>query len=617
MKDYIFCDIECYHNYLLIMFYNSKETNYKIELHNNALLQGNNQTLLEILKTNTIVTFNGINYDKLILDAYLYYSNKIEDVNKKLKVISDSIITSKLNWWEVYAKFNFEKLKWDHIDVVNLSLNKAKLKILGGRLHTKKLQDLPLAPSATIYKEQLELMRLYCLNDLKLTREVFETLYPQIKLRETLTDKYNVDLRSKSDSQIAEVIIKNAIEEETDEQLERPENLEGTTYNYRRPEYIKFNSKLFNNILKQYQNNTFVVNEKGHLDFNFDITQEDVNKKGVLPTEKPKFKFTFNNLDYTIGLGGLHSVNKKVNYKAGNDKILIDFDVTSYYPSIILANGYYPDTIGMGFLEVYKNLVETRKRAKLEGDKITDKTFKIVVNGTFGKLASKYSYLYAPDLMLQVTVTGQLSLLMLIEMFEEGGISVVSANTDGVTIFTKKENKELAYSIAKTWQTITSYNLEDTIYNSLYYRDVNSYIGFGESGITTKGFFKIHDGDLSSLSTNPSNTICKLAVIEYLKNNTHPMETIKSCIAISKFTTLRTVKGGATKDGVDLGGVIRWYYSTDAKDAIHYKSNNNKVPATDGAKVVLDYPSVLPNDIDYDKYFEICKDMLIAIGIKT
>ena len=33
---------------------------------------------------------------------------------------------------------------------------------------------------------------------------------------------------------------------------------------------------------------------------------------------------------------------------------------------------------------------------------------KIVVNGSFGKFGSRYSILYSPDLMLQVTITGQL-----------------------------------------------------------------------------------------------------------------------------------------------------------------------------------------------------------------
>lgn len=59
-------------------------------------------------------------------------------------------------------------------------------------------------------------------------------------------------------------------------------------------------------------------------------------------------------------------------------------------------------------------------------------TFKIVLNGTFGKLGSKYSFLYSPNLMIQVTITGQLALLMLIEALEAAGISVVSANTDGI-----------------------------------------------------------------------------------------------------------------------------------------------------------------------------------------
>jgi len=59
--------------------------------------------------------------------------------------------------------------------------------------------------------------------------------------------------------------------------------------------------------------------------------------------------------------------------------------------------------------------------------KKTANTLKTLLNGSFGKLGSRYSIFYAPTEMLQVTITGQLALLMLIEMMELCGIPVVSA----------------------------------------------------------------------------------------------------------------------------------------------------------------------------------------------
>jgi hypothetical protein len=39
------------------------------------------------------------------------------------------------------------------------------LKLYGGRLHSKKLQDLPIDPHATLTKDQTEILRKYCVND--------------------------------------------------------------------------------------------------------------------------------------------------------------------------------------------------------------------------------------------------------------------------------------------------------------------------------------------------------------------------------------------------------------------------------------------------------------------
>ena len=96
------------------------------------------------------------------------------------------------------------------------------------------------------------------------------------------------------------------------------------------------------------------------------------------------------------------------------------------YPSIILNLGLYPKHLGTAFLEVYRSLVERRLAAKKEKRTVEANTLKIVINGSFGKLGSKWSTLYSPDLMLQVTLTGQLSLLMLIERLTLAGVPVRS-----------------------------------------------------------------------------------------------------------------------------------------------------------------------------------------------
>jgi DNA polymerase elongation subunit (family B) len=137
---------------------------------------------------------------------------------------------------------------------------------------------------------------------------------------------------------------------------------------------------------------------------------------------------------YRMGIGGLHSSEQKAIHYATDDTILVDRDVASYYPAIILNTGMYPEQMGPNFLTVYRDIVRQRLDAKKRGDKVAADSLKITINGTFGKLGSPWSTLYAPNLLIQVTVTGQLALLMLIERLELRGIPVVSANTDGLVI---------------------------------------------------------------------------------------------------------------------------------------------------------------------------------------
>ena len=68
--------------------------------------------------------------------------------------------------------------------------------------------------------------------------------------------------------------------------------------------------------------------------------------------------------------------------------------------------------------------------------------------------------------------------------------------------------------------------------------------------------------------------------------------------------TLRTVQGGAIKDGIRFVKQLDWYHSTATMTAIHYAKNNNKVPKSDGAKPVMNYPDKLPPDIDYQFTFK-------------
>ena len=297
---------------------------------------------------------------------------------------------------------------------------------------------------------------------------------------------------------------------------------------------------------------------------------------------------------------------------AGTDYILVDRDVTSYYPNIILNQRLYPKHIGTEFLTAYKSIVEKRVHAKRTGDKVTDASLKIVINSSFGKFGNRWSALYSPDLLIQTTVTGQLALLMLIEALEDAGIQVVSANTDGIVIYCHKRNQAALFSIIAAWEETTGFNTEETAYTALYSRDINNYVAFKPSG-TYKAKGAYADAELSK---TPTAQICVQAVVDHLQLDVPIETTIRSCQDTRMFVSVRSVTGGAVKGNVYLGKAVRWYYAKGETGSINYKKNGNKVAMTDGAKPLMLLPNEPPEDIDHQWYIAKAHSILADLGVK-
>lgn len=626
-KKLLTMDIECFVNYFLIMF--RRVSNGDIlyfEKFNGSNL--NRQNVLHIINKYTIITFNGNKYDKVVLEAACQGFT-----NGSLKAITNAIIQDNLQPWQARKQFGIGALQFDHIDLIEVAPLKASLKIYAGRIHAPHLQDLPFKPSATIQECELPVIRKYCGKDLLDTELLFKQLEPEIELRSKMSKEHGVDLRSKSDAQIAEVVIKKAMDTSYGFIPKRPKIAVGTEYFYKPPSSLNFRTEVLKDVLRQYTERPFIVNKSGHVEFNFERTENDRIKsgknKGTFPEFKRKLQFVIGNTKYTVGMGGLHSCEKSIRH-TNEIGILREYDAAAFYPRIILNNRLYPKHIGEPFLDIYNRLVEMRlkskalqKAAKKSGDKkaeafhkVINESLKITINGSFGKLGSKWSCLYAPDLMLQVTVTGQLTLLMLIERLELAGISMVSANTDGIVAKMTKDQESTAEAIVDDWEFETDYEMERTDYLSLNSRDVNCYIAVKKDSIKGKGAYSNQRDHYYKLRSNPGNDICTEAVKTFLQDGTTVEQTIKACTDITKFITLRTVNGGAVKEGKLIGKAIRWYYGAYELDAIYYKTNGNKVPKSDNAVPIMDLPNKFPDDVDINWYVTEARRILKDIGWK-
>jgi len=583
----LFMDIECYCDYFLVMFMDVDGRTKSFELYEGHPLDVDG---MAVYLQSEIVTFNGIHYDQPMLSLAMSGAS-----NARLKKASDAIITQDLKPWDFYQQYACEPVDFDHIDLIEVAPGMVGLKLYGGRMHCPKLQDLPIEPSASIAPSDRPALRLYCRNDLRVTQALYNELRGQIDLRRVMSEQLDADLRSKSDAQIAESVLRKAyIDAHGRAPRRRP--ITYTSFKYVAPEYIGFATPQLKELLTMLTSVDMVIKDTGHVQMPDEITASEIIIHGRT---------------YNIGLGGIHSNESEVSHCASDTVLLRDIDVVSYYPSLMLNMGMYPPALGELFLETYANIKKERVEAKRSGDKVKDAVLKITLNGCFGKTSNQYSILYNPSMMIHTTLTGQLSLLMLIEALEHYGIPVVSANTDGVVTKFHPDQEPLLKKIVGAWERRTGLETEETNYKSIHSRDVNSYVAVKTDGkVKTKGAFAS-----GGLAKNPQNEICAEAVVAFLSKGIKPEDTIRACTDIRKFLTLRTVTGGAVKEGYTLGKAIRWYYGDGETGAILYKKNGNLVPRSEGAIPLMDLPDTFPANVDFGWYIRECNDLLMDLGV--
>lgn len=593
-------DVECYVNFFQVAF-KSLDSGKVIDFVMTDGFALDVAGLNWVMTNFLIVGFNSMAYD--ITMVALALAGK---TCAQLKDASDEMIMGEERPQDVLKRAKVKGIRDDvnHIDLIEVAPLRGSLKIYAGRLHAPRMQDLPFPPYKHLSGAQMAIVRWYCINDLVSTAVLAGALHEQIKLRETLSRESGIDLRSRSDAQIAEAVISQEIHRLSGVRPAPPKIEVGTVYRYRVPHFLRYSSPAMQWALEQVRAALFVVGMDGRVG---------------MPPELAELKLEIAGGVYRMGIGGLHSSEQCIAHIPTADEELFDRDVESYYPRIILNQELYPSHLGVNFLKVYDQIVRRRLDAKHRGDKVAADSLKITINGSFGKLGSQYSVLYAPDLLIQVTVTGQLALLMLIERLEMAGVPVVSANTDGIAIKCHKARRDTMLAVIAQWEKDTAFKTEETKYRALYSRDVNNYIAIKTDGSTkAKGVFSnpwaTEKNKDERLKKNPTNQICMDAVAALLIAGKPVRDTITQCKDVTKFVSVRSVKGGAVQDGVFLGKSIRWYYATGERGEMVYASNGNKVPRSDGAKPAMDLPTSMPDDVDFEWYVAETEKILASIG---
>lgn len=252
----------------------------------------------------------------------------------------------------------------------------------------------------------------------------------------------------------------------------------------------------------------------------------------TIPNEElfsSKLDIRVGHTEVTLGFGGIHGAIPNYTFTPeeakGADKILVNFDVASYYPNLMIRNGYQSRAIPDKNL--FENIVNKRLEAKRTGDTATATALKLVVNTCYGAMLNKYNKLYDPLMARSVCISGQLYLLLLAYKMPKD-VKIVQLNTDGIMLEIPNSEYEIVKKTTEAWEAATGFILEEDEIKTIYQKDVNNYIARLANGkVKKKGGYLVR-GISSAGAFNINNTapIVSKAIEEYLLNGVAVEKTI-------------------------------------------------------------------------------------------
>jgi len=503
------------------------------------------------------VGFNNRRYDQPILDKLNQGYNK-----DKLYKLSKSIISGE------------DAISWNDniIDLLEIcpKSNKCSLKEFGHRMGYKTLANLPYPYDKPLSEEEWEEVKKYNIHDLNITEMLWEKLKPEYDARQSL--KVFFDIKTEfggAPNLAAKCILSKLSEESVSEEFK----------------LIKKNNLVLNDNTQNLYNKTFDFHLTDYLKGKKPELMEIVDEKNI----KRATKYTINDVKIKIGIGGLHGDTIPGVYHN-----VYDYDVTSYYPSIILNCKLGSEK----FRDIYEWIYNKRLEFKKEGSRYSN-TLKLILNSFFGKTLDKYSkeQIYAPNIGLSICFLGQFYLIDLLEKC--GDNNCLSANTDGIVC-----KNEIDYPIIKEWENRTGFKLNKTKYKTFIMRGCNSY--YAE---TSEGLIKRKKDFLEPIWKNTVKfPIIQKTVIDNITKGKSIEQSIKNEKDIYNFTHfVKSIKNGKLLlNGESLDDPkIRYYVSTDGS-VLERQTPKQRARIIADSKINLIMDLEWREDINYDWYIEQC-----------
>jgi hypothetical protein len=480
-NDYVF-DIETYPNvFTLAVEHAEAPLRWSFEI---TPWRNDSKEIIEFLQylkdTNArMVGFNNLGFDYPVLHTLIRmgYSDANTLYQKAMAIINtqddDGKWMHQVNPSDRFIE-QIDLFKIHHFD------NKARatsLKVLEFNMRSDNIEDLPFKVGTDLTEAQVVKLKQYNAHDVAQTKLFLGHTADMLSFREKLNTMYpGKDWINYNDTKIGKEFFAMKLEEagvvlydfgpkgRTPRQTPRPQlALKDAIL-----PWITFEQPEFNRVLGWLKDQT-ITETKGVFD--------DVVAR-------------INGFDFVFGLGGIHGSVESEVIESTDDMVIVDLDVSSYYPNLAISNRFHPAHLGESFCDIYKNLYEQRKT--YPKNSAENAMLKLALNGVYGDSNNPFSVFYDPLFTMSITLNGQLLLCVLAEgMMHIEGLSIIQVNTDGMTVRVPRANKWLVDLARAAWESRTGLQLEEAIYSHMFIRDVNNYIARYESGkVKRKGAYE-------------------------------------------------------------------------------------------------------------------------------
>lgn len=479
-----------------------------------------------------------------------------------------------------------------------------------------------------VLPKYVEPMLYYNKNDVFLCCEIVRQKPDEVKLRYSLSKAFNLNLLSCSRANIADKLLAKFYSELSGLNRKQFEKLrtERTILSFKKIifSHIKFQTKQLQDMLSE------------------------MKQISIRRTNKDSFNKTieFYGTTYTLATGGIHSVDKPGVFKSTDDCTYVHYDIGSFYPSIMVAYNIAPKHLNQAvFTKMVDYFRVTRLKCKHTSDdvemlikgvpnKLSAEALKIVINAIYGKFGSETYFLYDRFAQMQVTINGQLMVMMVIEALELAGIHVISANTDGIIVKLHKDKEDEFKRITDSWCEFNKMTADSEHYKLFITRDINNYLNVqSNNAIEFKGALDPKQY-LKDLKKGYDMPVVAIAVYEYFVNDVPVMTTLRNHKDILDFCKTQNV-GRQFEVVYDIceNGVIthvhsqrhvRFYVST--KGVViqkEHKTTGSKSKLAGGKPVCilnsLDDLPIEERNIDYSYYYNECYKIIdpIMLGISS